>query len=271
MAEQNGEYTYLDEPVGSRERAVHEPVFGKLIGDDHTRYAKEDVLSYPYQNETLPEAIEREREESRKRLEKARLDLDARITSGNTRMGDIEERKWLGEHDYKPSRLEESRDILVESQRMLGELYDSNPDRFNQMTVREWLHYTEQVREALWQLYKAREEQRIFHLSLRHIDELNEKLQTGPSEVEPPVTSKQLLDSIVHFDQGVMAGVLGNQINHELQKVFLGDPNRTVVQIFQEARQYLHNVGEAEAARRVQEAEHNYLSHYLPQSQENAA
>lgn len=271
MPEPNNEYLYLDEPVGNRERAVHEPVFGKLIPDNRTNYAREDVVGYPYQNETLPGAIERERDISRERLEQARQDLDAKITAGKAEYIDTEERKRLEGRDYIPSRLEESRDILLEAQSMLGELYDSNPDRYNQMTVREWLNYTEQVREALWQLYKVREEQRIFHLSLRHIDELDEKLQTGPQEGEPAVTAKQLIDSITYFDQGVMAGGLGNHLNRELQQVFLGDPNRTVIQIFQEARQYLHNVGEAEATRRVQEAEHNYLSHYSPQSQENAA
>lgn len=271
MTEPNNDFSYLDEPIAGRDQAVNEPVYGRLVGGDSVGYAKADILKYPYQNETLPEAIDRERELSRQRLEEARRDLDAKITAGKAEYFDVEERKRLEGRDYIPSRLEESRDILLEAQNMLGELYDSNPDRFNQMTVREWLSYTEQVREALWQLYKAREEQRIFHLSLERIDELDSKLQIGPEEGEPPISSKQLLDSITHFDQGVMAGVLGNQVNRELQQVFLGDPNRSVVQIFQEARQYLHTVGEDEAIKRVQQAEHTYLSHYITQSQENAA
>jgi hypothetical protein len=271
MTEPNNDYSYLDQPISGRDRAVSEPVYGRLASGDSVGYAKADVLNYPYQNETLPEAIERERDDSRQRLEQAREDLDAKIAAGTANHVDMAVRRWLEGREYKPSRLEESRDILLESQRMVGELYDSDPDRFNQMTVREWLRYTEQVHEAMWQLFKAREEQRIFHISLERIDELDGKLQTVPKEGEPAVTSKQLLDSITYFDQGVMAGALGNHLNHELQAVFLDDPNRTVVQIFQEARQYLHTVGETEAARRVQEAEHNYLSYYVPQSQENAA
>ena len=271
MAEPNNDFSYLDEPLNGRDRAVTEPVYGRLVPDVASAYAKEDVLKHSYQDETLPEAIERERDQSRQRLEQARQALDAKIADGTADRTDMDERRWLEGREYKPSKLEEARDTLFEAQDMLGELYDSNPDRFNQMTVREWLLFTEQVRESMLALWKAREEARIFHICLENIDDLDVKLQAGQDEGEPAVSSKQLLDSIRYFDQGVMAGILGNQMNHELQKVFLGDPNRTVVQIFQEARQYLHTVGETEAARRVQEAEHNYLSHYTPRPQENAA
>lgn len=266
MAEANNGYDYLNEPVGNRDRAVHEPTFGKVVPDDRTNYAREDMLSYPYQNETLPQAIERERELSRQRLEQARQDLDAKIEAGTANHVDKYDREWLEGRDSKPSRLEEARDVLEESQRMLGELYDSDPERFDKMSVREWLNYTEEVRKALIEYRNTLEQARIFQLSLQGVDELYDDLA---QQAEPKVTAKQLLSCIELFGTGALAGQLGYHLNQELKK-FLGvDANQTVAQIFTAAREYLHTVGNAEADRRVQAAEDKYLSYYSPQ--ENAA
>lgn len=266
MAEANTGYDYLNEPVGNRDRAVHEPTFGKVVPDDRTNYAREDMLSYPYQNETMPQAIERERELSRQRLEQARHDLDAKIEAGKANHVDVYDREWLEGRDYQPSRLEEARDIIEESQRMLGELYDSDPERFNKMTVREWLSYTKEVQKALIEYRNSLEQARIFQLNLQGVDGLYVDMV---NQTEPKVTAKQLLSSIELFGTGALAGQLGYHLNQELKKFLDVDANQTVAQIFTAAREYLHTVGNAEADRRVQVAKDKYLSYYSPQ--ENTA